>query len=206
MDIIKIAHRIIRDSESSLRELIQKALEQQKYSDVAEIARIADAVSKILSYSNAAGVSISKQRTIQYSDREKARPKSMSTKNTSYPKFIKDGERLVKVGWSKKNRKEYEHRVPFSVAMYFARYLVESVDPGKLFQVDEILPVSDAEGHEIPSYQVYVTLAWLISKGSVEKKGRDGYFVVPGRLTIQTINDLWDKLPDGGSVPLEDKK
>ncbi|NOX51989.1 MAG: hypothetical protein GXP16_15845 [Gammaproteobacteria bacterium] len=191
---------------------MQKALEQQKYADVAEIARITDAVSKILAQSKAAILSIAEQRTIEFSkptgvpERKQAKSKSGRQKKVSYPKFIKDGERLIKVGWSKKNRKEYEHRVPFSAAMFFARYLVESVEPGKLFQVDEILPVSDAEGHEIPSYQVYVTLAWLISTGSVEKKGRDGYFVAPGRLTIQTINDSWDKLPQDGVVTLECKQ
>ncbi|GAH04275.1 unnamed protein product, partial [marine sediment metagenome] len=113
------------------------------------------------------------------------------------PKFIRDefNDRLIKIGWSKKNRNEYEHRVPFAAAMNVARYLVESIDPDKLFQVDEILPIADSEGHEIPSYQVYVTLAWLISTGLVEKKGRDGYLVVPGRLTIQSFNDLFGKLP-----------
>lgn len=212
MDIIHIAHTIIRDSESSLRELMQKALEQQKYSDVAEIARITDAVSKILAHSKAAMMSVAEQGTIQFSKPAGAldpkQTKSISTlqKKTSYPKFIKDRERLIKVGWSKKNRREYEHRVPFSTAMYFARYMVESVEPGKLFQVDEILPVSDAEGHEIPSYQVYVTLAWLISTGIVEKKGRDGYFVAPGRLTIQSINDSWDNLPLDGVIASEGKK
>lgn len=202
MDTIQIAHKILRDAEAALRELIQSALEKQQYSDIAKVAQIADAVSKILSMEDltkwpepvATSVKSSQPRLVR--KRERPKPKSASAIQKEYPKFIRDGERLVKVGWSKKNRKEYEHRVPFAAVMCFARYLVESIAPDTLFQIDDFLPVIDSEKQEIPSYQIYVTLAWLISMGAVEKKGRDGYFIVAGRLSIEIVNKLWARLSE----------
>ena len=53
------------------------------------------------------------------------------------------------------------------------------------------MPVPDSAGGEIPSYQVYLTLAWLRHVGAVEKKGRSGYVLRSGL----DLDAIWDRIP-----------
>lgn len=114
---------------------------------------------------------------------------------SDYPRFEKDGRRLVKLGWSKKNKKAYEHRVPHETVVGFVHHLSSIVDQGQVFEVEKILPVRDSSGDEIPAYQIYVTLAWLRESGAVEKKGRDGYVLRDGSLPDGGVDKYWESLP-----------
>ncbi len=49
---------------------------------------------------------------------------------------------------------------------------------------------------EIPSYQVYLTLAWLRKEGLLERRGRSGYVVMDPQQLETTTADLWSTLPD----------
>jgi hypothetical protein len=97
--------------------------------------------------------------------------------------------------WSKKSKKEYEHRVPKEIVLTFVRHLGQTIPAGTVFDVEGLLPVQDLSGDEIPAYQVYVTLAWLRDAGVVEKKGRDGYVLREGSVVNGGIEDLWQSLP-----------
>ena len=65
---------------------------------------------------------------------------------------------------------------------------------GKIFVVDDLLPVHDAAGEELPSYQVYLALAWLRQAGIVEKKGRDGYVRVTDPLDGSVFDTMWEQV------------
>lgn len=117
------------------------------------------------------------------------------TKPGSYPRFIRRDDKLIKIGWSKRNKQEYEHKAPGSVVFAIAGHLRTHTRDGKLFTVNDMLPVPDPEqGGELPSYQVYLALAWLRSAGAISKHGRDGYAPDHARLTEKAMANQWDAL------------
>jgi len=117
-----------------------------------------------------------------------------SSGRAKYPRFERDGDKLVKVGWSKKKREQYEHRAPYEVVLACARHLASHALAGKVFAMENLLPVPDASGGEIPAYQAYLTLAWLRQAGAVEKKGRDGYVLRDESLAGDGFDKLWASL------------
>ena len=93
-----------------------------------------------------------------------------------YPKFFRRDDQLVKIGWSKKERSEYEHKAPRRVVDALTAAIVRRSGNGKLFTVDDLLPLKDPQdGSEMPGYQVYVALAWFKVAGLVKQHGRSGY-------------------------------
>lgn len=194
--------------EGSLRDLAAKALGEADYSAVRYLTEIAEAVSLL-------------KRRIPTTDRPQFQECPLTNGSSSggssptggnsagrkvgtkvkgaraYPKFFRQGERLVKVGWSKKAREEYEHRTPRQAVVAFAWHLTSRVQPGRVFAMDGLLPVPDpATGDEIPAYQAYVTLAWLREAKAIEKKGRDGYVLRVDSLADGGLDQLWDHLPE----------
>ena len=199
MDTVQEAKAVLADAEKSLRDLMQRELRAQRYRDLAEVASLADALSGLArggaSPAGAAAAPTGNLPTRAESQKAAAKPKRKGKGKKADPRFERDGEKLVKVGWSKKAREEYEHRAPRSAALAFAIHLGKSVQAGKAFLVDDISPVHDSAGEEIPSYQVYLTLAWLRSSGAVEKKGRDGYYVPKPHTIADGFDDIWESLP-----------
>jgi hypothetical protein len=104
---------------------------------------------------------------------------------------------LVKVGWSKKDRSEYEHRAP-RIAL---GKIVDAI--GKLatnrspFSVEEILSLvnSSSARDEIPTYQTYLCIAWLRQRGLLEQHGRQGYSCGSPSSLKQVMDESWDELP-----------
>lgn len=208
MSTIQAARTLLRQTESTLRQLIEAALRDQRYVDVAEMAALADGLSRLVDPASARPVPEERHAPTPAESRSSAavsvpkRSKSSrktSTKRTGYPRFVRDGERLVKIGWSKKNKSEYEHRVPRSAVDAFLGKLTSAVKPGRVFEVEGLLPVTDQAGEEVPAYQVYVTLAWLRNVGVVAKKGRDGYVIEDAEATKSGAQAQWQELPDFAS-------
>jgi hypothetical protein len=86
--------------------------------------------------------------------------------------------------------------VPRSAVDAFLGKLTSTVKPGRVFEVESLLPVTDQAGDEVPAYQVYVTLAWLRNVGVIEKKGRDGYVVENSETTKRGADEHWKKLSE----------
>ena len=201
MDTVQAARKIIRDAETSLRKLMEKALSEQRYAEIKDIADLADGVSRLVSQGRAA-VSSSPATApdkaapvVRRTRKTKPKKKQSGTNGSGYPRFERDENRLVKLGWSKKNKKPYEHRVPREAVFTFAQHLADNVPEGNIFDVDTLLPIENASGEELPSYQVYVTLAWLRDVGAVEKKGRDGYVIRDESLANGRVEEQWNSLP-----------
>ena len=194
MDTIQEAENVIREAELVLRDLISKALAEQRYGDVKQIADLADKVAQRLS-GNGIHLSISRG-VVALPKRQKApvKTKRKTRAKSGYPKFVRDEDRLVKIGWSKKNREEYEHRVPREAVLTFLRHLNGNVEEAKVFDIEGLLPVQDSAGEDVPGYQIYVVVAWLREARVIEKKGRDGYFIRDKSVLSGELNDLWESL------------
>lgn len=216
MDTIQNALKIIHDAEQDLRDLISTAASQQRYDDVKKLAELANALAivsidaatetpssnQVSSESKKLNVESPKERRTKKPPRSTASSKgpAQTTKRRTpkakagYPKFVRDGDRLVKVGWSKKNKEEYEHRVPRETVLAFANFLDDNIEENKIFEIDGLFPVTDVSGAEIPGYQVYVIVAWLRELGVFEKKGRDGYLIHDKSVLKGDWDEQWNSL------------
>jgi hypothetical protein len=112
-----------------------------------------------------------------------------------YPRFERHGDKLVKIAWSKKDRREYEHRASAEVIFRVAELFQSDRAPATPFKMDTLMPFKTRSGAEIPSYQAYLALAWFRSLGAIEPRGENGYAIVVDNLR-STVGDAWNNLPD----------
>lgn len=197
------ANRIVVSAESSLRSIAEKALLDRAYGDVAHLAWVADQL-RGLSERTQPGNGITPAPTTDLppsatssGHQNRRRPKAPTRRPRGYPRFERDGNKLVKIGWSKKHREEYEHRAPRDAVAAFARHLGGTVSEGHIFAVEDLMPVRVVDGDdEVPAYQVYLTLKWLQDVGAIEKKGRDGYALRNRNLSEGGLEEYWSALPE----------
>ncbi len=110
----------------------------------------------------------------------------------AYPRFARSGDRLVKIAWSKKDSAEYEHRAPHVAVLAVVSSLRKL--GSEEFSADKLARVRDEYGNDVPSYQVYLVLAWLRAWGAVRKIGRGGYASSLGDLTDAAVKEHWSAL------------
>ncbi|GJM25045.1 MAG: hypothetical protein DHS20C16_14600 [Phycisphaerae bacterium] len=198
MDMIQEAKVAVAAAEASLKSIIERGVREHRYAEVAELARIADRLAQLL-HVDATTTSLGGESPTRASGSARRATKKRKAKGRTaskpYPRFERDQDKLVKIGWSKKAREEYEHRAPRLAALAFAQHLDRSVSRGKMFAIDDLLPIHDSVGEEIPSYQVYLTLAWLRNSGAVQKEGRNGYVISCDKLDGSMFDLMWDRLP-----------
>ncbi len=208
MDTVGQAKAIIQRAEAELRSLMESGVREQRYAEVGEIAGLAAGLAELLRSRGAGALIALGQQVVEGRDSPRAplpRPaavkagKGKKGDKSTYPRFEREGDKLVKIGWSKSNKSPYEHRASKDAVLTFVRHLQNVVTEGRLFVIEDLLPVLDpSAGAELPAYQVYLTLAWLRSVGAIEKKGRDGYVMRRGALANGSLERMWSGLPDRG--------
>ncbi len=172
---------ILSKAEQELRQAIVEAAEAGEYRSV-DVARAAAvginelqtritnpaALSKVSS-----GKKVARRKT---ANRVKKKSKR---KGTGYPKYGVKKDALVRVGWSKKQRKEYTHKTPKDVFDKIVKVMSDLAKGSSgPFMAEEIIERVNHEASEIvPSYQVYVVIGFLREKGCIEQVGREGYHV-----------------------------
>lgn len=193
MDTLSRAHRAIQEAERQLRSLLEKAVQAGDYDVVVPLTELAKSLSLLIvrTSTNPSG-----------QDSPGPQPKergavSAKTAPRSYPHFRRDKNTLVKVGWSKSSRTEYEHKAPRQVLDLLARRLQRNFPSGTVFAMSEVLPLRANNGNEVPDYQTYLCLAWLRQQDLVEKRGRDGYALTEA-FSADRIGDLWKDLEARG--------
>lgn len=141
--------------------------------------------------------------------RKDARQSAQSTRRKvrkgEYPKFFREGDYLVKVGWSKKAREEYQHKAPrrvidaLAAAIARATESKQSARSGRLFTTEDLFtqdrPLKDpTTGEDIPGYQAYVALAWMKMAGVVKQVGRRGYAERNGAHILDAAVTAWQAI------------
>jgi hypothetical protein len=196
---------ILAKAETEIKSVIARELDAGNFSQVERIARIGDALSELARIGAGSTLPTASRNTGPANNTvtmpakrntKPSKPRRSSKKASKYPRFERDGSRLIKIGWSKKSREEYEHRATREVAQAFARALWDTTEPGKTFTMEQVLPVQDSSGDELPDYQSYLSLAWLRSEGAIEKMGRDGYVLIFQDMDTETFDTLWNQLPE----------
>ena len=201
------AKDLLRGAESALRDIMQAALAEERYSDLAEVAPLASALANVLqgiaaragsgnatvpSVPTAEDISgrIVRRALVARQIRPNSREKS--ARREEYPRFEQDSDKLVKVGWSKKDQAEYEHRAPKETVFRIAEILNSTIASGKVFAMDRLMPFKNIDGSEIPSYQAYLALGWFRVLGAVQERGKEGYIVVNDKLDASHLDGAWE--------------
>jgi hypothetical protein len=118
-----------------------------------------------------------------------------NTAKAGYPLFLRERDTLVKIGWSKTDGATYEHRSPRAVLDLLAAAVRKHSTTGRKFTTDDLMPLRDANGHEQPSYQAYLCLAWLVLIGALVRHGRSGYTVRTPAMFDKVVDEAWGQLP-----------
>lgn len=189
---------ILRTAEEALAELAAEAGKRRMYTDAAALLEAARRVQQI-----------GESTFLKSGDNADAAPGNtvsgpvpVATRGTpaiarklrkpDYPKFFREGDTLVKVGWSKSERDEYEHKSPKRVVDALIAQLVRVAEPGRRFVMDKVLPLRDPDsGAELPTYQPYLALAFLRHAGLVEQHGRSGYSIPKPRTLVDDAAGAW---------------
>lgn len=113
---------------------------------------------------------------------------------TTYPRFMRTNNALVKIGWSKKSKAEYEHKAPLALARELANVAAQLGAKGKVFSIEELSSTWAGE-ESPPSYQHYVIVAWWRSAGLIDQHGRQGYSVPKPASFVADAEQRLDTLP-----------
>ena len=202
------AHGILADAELKLRELIRQALTAQQYTDLAHIARIADGVARLQRDDPAYLEQVTGEQSRQGSGQPSQggvgitqrfgspSPRGSRQKTAKFPQFERDGDKLIKIGWSKRDKRIYEHRAPYEVVVLLGAAISRRGKRNEPFTMDQILPLRKKDGSETPSYQTYLVLAWLRSLDIVERQGDGGYALADVSIDNEMLTRLWDSIPE----------
>jgi hypothetical protein len=183
-------------------ELRTFAAEAAASGDYDRLERIAATARKVSDLASEWGASDAPNSTTDDADasatrQEKAAPsRPRSTRATAgrgYPRFMRRGDELVKIGWSKAGRKEYQHRAPHGLLVALQKALLDASKARKLFTMDTLERYLAA--NDVPGYQAYAWLAWLRSAGLVTQHGRQGYSVINAATFETDIEKALMELP-----------
>jgi hypothetical protein len=203
-DFLATAEEAISGAETRLRQLMETALAKQQYTDVAKLAPLADGLLNVLKVARNSDANLptlipdtdhTADRPSKSSGADASVGSSRSRQSDGYPRFERQGNRLVKIAWSKKDRREYEHRAITDIIFRIAELFERTRAPGTPFMMDSMMPFKTRTGVEIPSYQAYLALAWFRSLGAIEPRGKDGYVVIVENLKNR-IESAWKSMPD----------
>ena len=204
----------IHECEAKIQTLLAAALTARQYEDVAYLASIASALAKLASAQGASPAApmplLAKQSELRVDpptplelmasaktpERSITPRANGNARSSDYPIFERQADRLIKIGWSKRDRSAYEHRVLRGVVRSVAQAFSTALTTRQSLRMDEVLPVEDGTGTEIPSYQAYLVLAWLRQLGAIERQGNDGYAFAQGRMNLDDVDDLWTRTPE----------
>jgi hypothetical protein len=206
MDTAKLGIEVIERAERELRGLVGKAAEAAEYDAVdrltqwarmlRELAGNGTPTTKVAAPANPTshGADAPARSARGVAPDGGRRPTRKPAKG-QYPKFFRSGDQLVKIGWSKKQRAEYEHRAPRLVAELLAAAITRRAGNGRLFTTDDLFPLKNPQdGGEVPSYQAYVALAWLKVLGLVKPHGRRGYSIPKAKDWMASVQSRWEQL------------
>lgn len=195
MSYTDIAIEALKTAEATLREVITQALAANAYRELSRVASAADRIAALTAELDSGALPPANHQVSAPTQTAARSATNAGSRRNAYPRFLRDGDRLLKVAWSKKERQPYEHRAPQAVIQVLLDTVRKRKGEGKLFQATDVMPLTNANGEEYPSYQSYLALSWLRHVGIVTKTGRDGYVVKKGAATQNVVDRLWMSLP-----------
>jgi hypothetical protein len=124
------------------------------------------------------------------------RERSPRAHSASYPRFCQRDDQLIRVAWSRKEKKEYRHKASFATLKAVINAMSKHGADGRVFSTEEILPIHDStDGGKVPDYQAYVVISLLKETGLIDPHGRRGYSIPRITQFEDAVEAVWKKLP-----------
>jgi hypothetical protein len=205
VDFLARATAIIEHAETDLRDLLAEAAHSGDYHTVVRIAAWARTMHDLRNAADKAGESggntdhprtrtATQPRTRGPEDRKSG--SAPRHKESEYPKFFRRKDELIRLAWSKREKKEYNHKASYAVLRALANAMKERGAGGRVFSTDELLPLrSEADGSDVPNYQAYVGIALLKQTGLIDQHGRKGYSIPRFEEFETAVENVWKQLP-----------
>lgn len=193
------AVEVVRDAEHRIRKLAANAIEAGEYELSEALIGLASSLAALppaRDTASAAASTSERAYSVESVAPGAGRVAPGRTKRGQYPRFRKTGEMLVKTGWSRTGRSEYEHRAPIRVLSQLVDRLAVSGRKARVFTLEELLPLTAEDGIEVPTYQAYLCLAWLRSKDIVLQHGRRGYSILSEATLSRDVKAALQDLPN----------
>jgi hypothetical protein len=183
--------KVLQAAERELQRLLAEAATNAEYDALPLLTRWAARIGALL---NDADGGDDQSQPPKKSRRKTSKRRKPPSKSSGYPRFVREADNLVKIGWSKREGSEYEHKAPKEVVHAVVSSVARLGGSGRRFTMDEILPIEDLSGTEIPDYQSYLVLAWLRIAELVDGHGRRGYTISKDFELIDKVDDCWNRL------------
>jgi hypothetical protein len=194
--IVDRIQSILGETETQLRNLIAEAAVSADYRGVDAGRQAAVGIRELRERfgenpTKKVVVSESDPRTAESPPR-RARSAARATRK-AYPRFTVEDDTLTKIGWSKKHKREYAHRVVLGTfdRTVSAMATLANGKTGPFLAEDIIGKVNESDEDQVPSYQVYIVIAFLRASGCIRQHGRDGYDV--HRELVASARGAWEK-------------
>jgi len=198
MEYIVLATETLERAEKELREIVAKAAASGDYACVVQIASWAkilrDQLEPKLPRHEAAPPSSDRNGSVAPAKNGVGQRKTKRAAD-DYPRFFRRGDELIRIAWSRRARSEYQHKTTDAVLKTVAETLSRLGRKGRIFSTDEVLPLRDPQGAEVPAYQAYVCIALLKLTGLIEQRGRQGYSIASPDDLTSAVDAIWRKLP-----------
>lgn len=125
------------------------------------------------------------------------RPRDARPFGDEYPRFMRRGDELVKIGWSKSDHAEYQHRAPRRAVDAVVARLNSLGVKNEPFSSDDLGTLKDPKtGGVFPIYQIFVALAWLRKLRLVQQEGRKSGYTLRRDLSLdEEVAKAWNLLP-----------
>jgi hypothetical protein len=200
METLQQAAKLLKDTEGKLRELVSAAASSGDYASVVQMAAWARTISELLKgTASEAKTPTSSSPTQPNGKRAKyalPRGKSSHHMQKSYPQFFRQGDQLIRIAWSKREKKEYRHKAPLFVIKALAKAMAEKGTDGRVFSTDQFLPIPETGNGEVPNYQAYVGISMFKQTGLIDQHGRQGYSIPRLAEFKDAVEAIWKKLPE----------
>ena len=184
---------ILTRAESELREAIAEAARAGDYRAVDLGRSVAVGVQELCEKIAGHGDRFAKSAGDDAKKVEGKRHRKIFKRNKpqGLPRFEVRNGSLVKIGWSRKQRCEYSHKVPKVAfdAIVAAMGGLAKVGNGPFTAETMIEKLNKTEDETIPAYQVYVAVAALRAWNVVSQIGREGYEIPPD--VGERAQDVW---------------
>jgi hypothetical protein len=204
MDYIRAADSVLRHAESELRDLLGEAGRAGAYDEVALLSDAARALAMLGQRITAVTPQQAPALTADGSEghvvalrpvADMAGPNKSNGRAIGGAQFGRDERCVIKVAWSKTKGADYEHRAPIEVGRLLIKAILRHGGARRLVSSDKFLPLVNSDKTEIPSYQSYLCLAWLVHEGLIGKSGRRGYTIFDEEGIEKCFEERWENLP-----------
>jgi hypothetical protein len=189
--ITEAARLAVLECQARVWELVRDAAERRDGNAVIELTELAGSLGLLVDAPLHEADQVSDAAREPHPTEKCSRKARRSRKD--YPRFQRTKTDLVKIGWSKTRKAEYQHRAPWTLATQVFDTVESLGAKGKRFTGEQLLN-SIGEKHDAPSYQIYLVLAWLRDAKVVTQIGRQGYRVVSKGRVADAAKGLIEKL------------